>query len=321
MNTRITSTFTCDDIVTERLGGVIGVSKIGMNPYLGCLTILWVTILLVGIGVNAQAEDVAKSGESIVETATATSDKPKDPVNGETNWSADDEAAASAQPAGGSVSSDTYDIAKKTLSTDSQAVKDKIQEYRLNRTSIDNKVVYNVQTGRDIREEGRAFKGTDPRVLLKGAKFYSHIGEKGLARWYHGKTVLRHVFRWGGIATMLGGMYWTGKGWFDANKADMAVPKRTWVIGGSMVGVGLIAWITGSAMDHDIRSVEEKGELSREHNRKLRERLGLTEEEVSLRIDNDPIMPGTQKNIRKLRWALAPAVTDTAAGLSFAMVF
>jgi len=217
------------------------------------------------------------------------------------------------------LSSDTYDIAKKALLTDSQAVKDKVYEYRLNRTSIETRVVYNVHTGRDVGEEGRFFKGTDPRVLLKGAEFYSHIGEKGLARWYHGKTILRHVLRWGGVATMGFAAYWT---WNRSRLSGLVfMPTRTLAIGGTIFGIGGAVAVTSMFIGKEIRSLEEKSELSREYNRKLRKRLGLTKEDVSLRIENDPILPDRQKNIRKLRWSLVPTVTDTAGGLSFAVVF
>lgn len=104
---------------------------------------------------------------------------------------------ASVQDEGG-LSADAYDIAKRTLSGDSEKVKASRKQYDLNRVHIETTVTYNPKTGDDTGSVGYAFKGVDPKILLSGIDFYRHVERDDLINRYKSRQRLRKSLIWGG---------------------------------------------------------------------------------------------------------------------------
>jgi len=197
----------------------------------------------------------------------------------------------------GELSSDAYDVAKRTLEGDSKKIKSSRKQYNLNRVHIETEITYNIKTGDDTGSVGYAYKGIDPKVLLSGVEFYQHVERNDLESRYKGRQRLRQSLMWGGgllaiaspiVATTALTLLANSKDdpAEEANASDKRFAQIAGIGAATGIVTGIVLWFIGKKTSKRILNVGDKGQVAREYNAMLRRRLGLTESDVS-RKQND----------------------------------
>jgi len=245
------------------------------------------------------------------------------------------DSIASDNEAESALSTDAYDVAKRTLAGDSEKVKASRKKYDLNRVHIETEVLYNVKTGDDTGSFGHAFKGVDPKILLSGIDFYRHVERDDLVRRYKGRQRWRQSLIWGGVLiTFASPIITTTRLVLAARKNDDssdsdASRTAAYVSTGGMIA-GITLWVIGAKLSRRIMGVEEMGQVAREYNAMLRKRLGLTESDVSSAISDEHATYAAAYDMLEDRrreqkplfdLTLVPAVMPTFAGINARLSF